>query len=528
MKRLLGSLFIITFLALAARAQDDGSMQPPPPGPQDSGPGDQGQAQPDQGDQPAPDQGSGQGAPDQGGADQATPDQGSSDQGGDVDYQTFYDNLSDQGTWVQTDDYGYAFQPTVSDPDWAPYTDGHWVYSDVGWTWVSDEPWGWATYHYGRWVNIDGTGWCWVPGYRWAPAWVSWRFGGGYCGWAPLPPATFVGVEFGDVGFSAASFRGYHFGGDIDVNFHIGAGCYNFVPVARFGDPNLRGAFVNRSNNYTIINHTTNITNINVNRGGGFAGVKVGGPSLTAINAQSAHRIRTVRLAESNAPGRAAMQGGTVAFYRPQLAASGARPGRPANVARTLTHVRVNRGDAIDHPMAVNDHIRPQPPTADMIEKAQLAQTQAPGSARIATTQTPVTPDRLTGLKPIGQAHVRSVNNAPHFGPQTDGRHETNPAQIEGGATFHPAQTEGGATFHPSEEGNHEIRHTNPTPTYQPETEPDTVHRTVVNPGTTRIESQGQVVQPQVHQSVTRAPVTAPPAQEVKPTGKAQKKDDNH
>src|ERR1700689_5327455 len=75
-------------------------------------------------------------------------DQG--DQG--TSFQTFYDQLGDQGTWVQTDDYGYVFQPNVSDPNWAPYTDGHWAYTDVGWMWVSDEPWGWATYHYGRWV----------------------------------------------------------------------------------------------------------------------------------------------------------------------------------------------------------------------------------------------------------------------------------------------------------------------------------------------------------------------------------------
>ena len=103
-----------------------------------------------------------------------------------VSFQTFYDSLANQGSWIQTDAYGYVWQPSVTDPDWAPYTNGHWIYTEDGWTWVSDESWGWATYHYGRWVNLDGTGWCWVPGYTWAPAWVSWRYGDGYCGWAPL------------------------------------------------------------------------------------------------------------------------------------------------------------------------------------------------------------------------------------------------------------------------------------------------------------------------------------------------------
>src|SRR5471032_1889747 len=167
-----------------------------------------------------------------------------SDQG--ASFQTFYDQLGDQGTWVQTDDYGYVFQPNVSDPNWAPYTDGHWVYTDAGWTWVSDEPWGWATYHYGRWANIDGTGWVWVPGYRWAPAWVSWRYGGGYAGWAPLPPESFIGAEYGDGGVDVGI--GFHFGGDVDVSFNIGPGCYNFVRVEDIGESRYRGRYINRNN----------------------------------------------------------------------------------------------------------------------------------------------------------------------------------------------------------------------------------------------------------------------------------------
>src|ERR1700683_2744635 len=82
-------------------------------------------------------------------------------------FQIFYDSLGSQGTWIQSSDYGYVWQPPVSDPDWAPYTDGYWVYTDDGWTWVSDESWGWATYHYGRWVNLDGTGWWWGAGSTW-------------------------------------------------------------------------------------------------------------------------------------------------------------------------------------------------------------------------------------------------------------------------------------------------------------------------------------------------------------------------
>nr|MBA3651203.1 hypothetical protein [Chthoniobacterales bacterium] len=107
-----------------------------------------------------------------------------------VSLNLFYDNLSSQGNWIEVADYGYCFQPNVavSNQDWRPYADGYWAYTDLGWTWVSYEDFGWATYHYGRWASLDSYGWVWVPGYEWGPAWVSWRTGGDYVGWAPLPP----------------------------------------------------------------------------------------------------------------------------------------------------------------------------------------------------------------------------------------------------------------------------------------------------------------------------------------------------
>jgi hypothetical protein len=71
-----------------------------------------------------------------------------------------------------------------------------WVYTDEwGWYWVSDDVeanWGWVVYHYGRWAFEPGIGWFWVPGDEWAPAWVNWRYGDEYVGWAPLPPDELV------------------------------------------------------------------------------------------------------------------------------------------------------------------------------------------------------------------------------------------------------------------------------------------------------------------------------------------------
>src|SRR4029077_10313307 len=64
----------------------------------------------------------------------------------------------------------------------------HWILTEYGWTWVSDWSWGWAPFHYGRWLAVAGRGCGWLRGASWGPAWVSWRAGGGYVGWAPLPP----------------------------------------------------------------------------------------------------------------------------------------------------------------------------------------------------------------------------------------------------------------------------------------------------------------------------------------------------
>ena len=43
-------------------------------------------------------------------------------------------------------------------------------------------PWGWAAYHYGRWTYDPAYSWVWVPGYQWAPAWVTWRYSPEYIG----------------------------------------------------------------------------------------------------------------------------------------------------------------------------------------------------------------------------------------------------------------------------------------------------------------------------------------------------------
>jgi hypothetical protein len=154
-----------------------------------------------------------------------------------ANFDSFQAQLSPYGNWVQIPGFGLCWQPAVavSDPVWRPYLDsGHWVYTDDGWSWQSDYPWGNIVFHYGRWFRHDGI-WAWVPGYDWAPAWVCWREADGYCGWAPLPPGAVYRVGVGLF---------YHGNLALDVDFGLGPEDFTFVAYDHFWDYNLRPFFV--------------------------------------------------------------------------------------------------------------------------------------------------------------------------------------------------------------------------------------------------------------------------------------------
>lgn len=119
---------------------------------------------------------------------------------GDVDQVgSFDDTLNPYGDWVTVGQVGRVWRPyrAIVGIDFRPYaTGGHWVYTDYGWAFESAYDWGWAAFHYGRWFMDPYYGWVWAPGRVWAPAWVDWRFGGGYVGWAPLAPVGFVSYGY--------------------------------------------------------------------------------------------------------------------------------------------------------------------------------------------------------------------------------------------------------------------------------------------------------------------------------------------
>lgn len=172
-------------------------------------------------------------------------------------YNYFYNALSPYGSWIEVDGYGWCWRPTVVviEHDWRPYCHrGRWLYTDLGWYWHSDYSWGWIAFHYGRWFHHPRWGWCWYPDYVWAPAWVSWRYSPGFCGWAPLPPTAWYRPGFGF----------YYHGRSVGVGFDFGISStwFTFVSWDRFCDSRPWHHRLPHSRVTQIINNTTIVNNI--------------------------------------------------------------------------------------------------------------------------------------------------------------------------------------------------------------------------------------------------------------------------
>ena len=197
---------------------------------------------------------------------------------------TFHTQLAPYGSWTELPGYGTVWQPavTVEDPLWRPYCDaGHWIYTDDGWCWQSDYPWGDIAFHYGRWLHVDRR-WVWLPGYDWAPAWVSWRRTERYCGWAPLPPAAVFRAGVG------LTFNGVV---AVDSDFGLDADAFTFVGYDHFWDLNFRPFVVGRERIGPIFRASIVLNGYRFDHGRFF----VGGLGRDAIAALTHHEVRVER-----------------------------------------------------------------------------------------------------------------------------------------------------------------------------------------------------------------------------------------
>ncbi len=238
--------------------------------------------------------------------------------GGAINVSYFYQSLAPYGSWFDYPPYGWVWSPDGVDASWRPYSDGEWVYTDYGWTWIDDEPWGWGPMHYGRWVYADDAGWLWVPGTVWGPAWVAWASCDDYVGWAPLPP------DFGWSPGLSVSFASF------DVR-RLPSREWCFVPRRDLASTDVRARLVPTSRVAAFMPRATNLTRFSSRNG---APVNVG-VDVRAVERVSGRTVPRVQLVDAQRPAnrRIAPSGNRLEMFRGRVAPAPAHAS-PATSAR--------------------------------------------------------------------------------------------------------------------------------------------------------------------------------------------------
>jgi len=175
-----------------------------------------------------------------------------------------YEDLDDHGSWRRTPENGYVWFPRTTAANWAPYHNGHWDYIEPwGYTWVDDEPWGFAPFHYGRWVNYEGS-WGWVPAAPraegavyvrpvYAPALVAWVGG----------PHFAIGVAVGGRdGYGSSESVGWFPLGPREVYVPSYRVSRNYVNNVNVSNTTVNTTVVNNYYNTTVVNNNVSVTNV--------------------------------------------------------------------------------------------------------------------------------------------------------------------------------------------------------------------------------------------------------------------------
>lgn len=304
----------------------------------------------------------------------------------------FYEPLALHGRWVVVGDYGRSWIPAGVPTGWRPYANGYWQRTDAGWYWMSDEPWGWATYHYGRWDWHTQYGWVWVPHTQWATAWVSWREGGGYVGWAPLRPSATMGVSISTVQYEPA----------------FATRAYVFVEHRRMLEPVRPTTVV--VNNTTIINKTVNITNVKVVN----QTVINEGPQPEVIERASGRKVQAVPVHEIRRKEEVAVTARqrnvpTVPEKKLQAPARTEPQAAPREAALPRNPQIVEKPAAtVTPPQAIAKPVRPTPPptVAENPPRVEIKPAVVP-VRQVPTTPPTVAPKAMPEVKPAQAVPVR-------------------------------------------------------------------------------------------------------------------------
>lgn len=187
--------------------------------------------------------------------------------------------------------------------------------TEYGNTWVSDYSWGWAPFHYGRWTFDNYYGWMWIPGTEWGPAWVAWRSGGGYYGWAPLGPRINISINIGR---------------------HIPNLYWTFVKYGYFNHSQVYRYCAPRPRVTNIIHHTTIINNTYVDNG---RHTYYTGPNVRDIERTTHNRVQVHSVRQASRPGRTTVDNGSVNVYRPAVRSNNNSRSNEPNATRSRSNV---------------------------------------------------------------------------------------------------------------------------------------------------------------------------------------------
>lgn len=221
---------------------------------------------------------------------------------GSIGYQDFYDDLAPYGQWFNDPQYGYVWTPNNVGRDFRPYyTNGYWAMTDYGNMWMSNYAWGWAPFHYGRWA-LTNYGWVWIPGNEWGPAWVTWRQGGGYYGWAPMGPGVSINISFGN-------------------SYYAPDPWWTFIPCGHIYNRGFHRYHNPRRNN-TYVRNTTIINNSYYDNRS--RNTYVTGPRRSDVERTTGRRVDVYQVNNRSRAGRSEQSGRTVSVYRPQVKAGAA------------------------------------------------------------------------------------------------------------------------------------------------------------------------------------------------------------
>jgi hypothetical protein len=345
-----------------------------------------------------------------------------------ISFQVFYNELSPFGDWVMDPVHGYVWVPYV-DHGFQPYaTNGYWAMTNFGNTWVSNYSWGWAPFHYGRWFFSNFYGWAWVPGYEWGPAWVNWRTGGGFYGWAPLGPGI-----------------------GINMAFYAPASHWVFVPQRRFRHRQFHRYFVPHYNVVNIYNRTTVINNTYVHNNQTY----IAGPSRREVERVTRSRVPVYQVNDSSSPGRTVVQNNRLNVYRPEVtdsryANNTPRPSRVytadeyrqksatqnrSSTAATRTAQSPSRiadtGTRETGQTRSNNHSATSPSRSSAATPSRNAQGQ--------NRPDPVRESRVTNQNRVQQQHAPSTSNPGKSQTITNKDYQNN--QVNSGAANNPGVT---------------------------------------------------------------------------------------